>query len=416
MFKTASNWVPTNHLLQSVSNSGAATPARFEFSDDLEEYLNRSRRWLSREGSAFGTYLSISLGDYLGDGKADQAVLTERRQAFSQQMSEVLKRSAPLIQINSTVLAAVHPGIDAKANRIIFSTVPFDPGSAMEELFKTTLSGYGIKGAELDAALKSLGQTKAQNIDVFTFQSNPLQPIVYDSIMKPIANAWQGSANSADERTSFWKWRRARNLREFIPADPVKINEMVRGWFVATALGYYRADKGSALGPKIEVWQPTHEWMSFPYPLLYPGKAPEKEYLGAVMESLAIALALCNSNVADPLEPLRPYQRLMQLGSIEDTDNSPLQTWIRNGELEDGAPEPKADRAGTVAGGATERKTALSAFFNKQLDNYEKIFTEYVKVGDPYVTQRNWEIANYITSSLLLLRESVDRIDLEEFN
>ena len=416
LFKTASNWVPTNHLLQSVSNSGAATPARFEFSDDLEEYLNRSRRWLSREGSAFGNYLSISLGDYLGDGKADQAVLTERRKAFSTQMSEVLKRSAPLIQINSTILASIHPGIGANDNRVIFSTVPFEPGSAMEQLFSTTLSSYGIKGADLTQALTSLGQTKAQNIDVFTFQSNPLQPIVYDSIMKPITDAWQGCSTSVEARTEFWRWRRARNLREFIPADPVKINEMVRGWFVATALGYYRADKGGNSGPKIEVWAPHHEWLSFPYPLLYPGKAPEKEYLGAVMESMAIAIALCNSNVADPLEPLRPYQRLMQLGLIEDNDDSPIQNWVKTGQLEEGAPEPKADRAGTVAGGAGERKSALSAFFTKQLENYGKIFSDYVKTGDPYVTQRNWEISNYITSSLILLRESVNNIDLDDFN
>lgn len=416
LFRAASQWVPTDHLLQTSSNSGAATTARFEFSDDVEEYLVRSRKWLGRDGSAFGNYLKISLGDYLGDGKADQAQLTSRRQKFSQEMSEVLKRSAPLIQINPTILASVHPGIDAKSNRLIFSTIPFEPGSSMETLFTSVLTSYGIKDKRLSDALKSLGQTQAQNIDIFTFQDNPLQPIVYDSIMKPIANSWQGAANSSAKRTAFWKYRRGRALREFIPADPEKISEMVRGWFVSTALGYYRAEKGSELGPKIEVWSPRFDWVSFPAPLLYPGNAPEKEYLGAVLESLSIALALCNVSPTDPLGPLAPYHRLMELGKTDESAASELVEWVQNGTQPEGAPEPKSDRAGTKSGGAQERKSALILFFDKQIASYDGLFAKYVKVGNPYSSQRNWEISNYIVSSLILLKEAVDMIDLDSFN
>jgi len=39
-----------------------------------------------------------------------------------------------------------------------------------------------------------------------------------------------------------------------------------------------------------------------------------------------------------------------------------------------------------------------------------------VKVGNPYSSQRNWEISNYIVSSLILLKEAVDMIDLDSFN
>jgi hypothetical protein len=262
--------------------------------------------------------------------------------------------------------------------------------------------------------MKSLGQTRAQNIDIFTFQDNPLEPMVYDSIMRPIANGWAGASGNISQRTAFWKYRRARALREFIPADPQRISEMVQGWFVATAMGYYKATKSDTMGPKIEVWSQRFDWVSFPFPLLYPGNAPEKEYLGAVLESLSIAVANCNISPNDPLGPLAPYHRLMELGNT--AESSALISWVKDGVLPDGAPEPAADRAGTRGGGAVERKNALIAFFDKQLSNYKALFTEYEKNGNPYVAQRNWEISSYIVNGLNILKQSVDQIELESFN
>jgi hypothetical protein len=408
------SWIPTDHLLQSGTLTGAASSARFAMSDDVEVYLDHARKWLSRDGSAFGNYLKISLGEYLGDNGAPQGELTQRRQAFSENMSEILKRSAPLIQINASILASIHPGVGQNDNRLIFSTVPFEPDSTMADRFKASLSAYGIKDSKLDAAMKSLGQTRAQNIDIFTFQDNPLEPMVYDSIMRPIANGWAGASGNISQRTAFWKYRRARALREFIPADPQRISEMVQGWFVATAMGYYKATKSETLGPKIEVWSQRYDWVSFPYPLLYPGNAPEKEYLGSVLESLSIAIANCNISPSDPLGPLAPYHRLMELGNT--AESSALISWVKDGVLPDGAPEPAADRAGTRSGGAVERKNALVAFFDKQLANYAGLFAEYEKNGNPYVAQRNWEISSYIINGLNILKQSVDQIELESFN
>ena len=76
----------------------------------------------------------------------------------------------------------------------------------------------------------------------------------------------------------------------------------------------------------------------------------------------------------------------------------------------------RADRAGTRGGGAAERKSALIAFFDKQLSNYKTLFAEYEKNGNPYVAQRNWEISSYIVNGLDILKQSVDQIELESFN
>ncbi len=414
LFSKSSAWIPTDSLLHSGAISGSASPARFDFSIDLEVYQNRARKWLSLDGSAFGNYMKISLGEYLADDAAPQAELTLRRQTFSSHMVEVLRASAPLIQINPTILATIHPGVNATDNRFIFSTVPFTPSSTMASLFQGALTTYGLKDAKLKLAMNALGQTQAQNIDIFTFQEKPLQPMVYDSIMKPIANGWAGASGELTQRVAFWKYRRARALREFIPADPERVREMVQGWFVATAIGQFRSEKSSTLGPKIEVWTERLGWVAFPYPLLYPGNAPEKEYLGVVLESLSIALANCNITPGDPLGPLAPYHRLMELGAT--TEESELTAWVKEGVLPDGAPNPAADRAGTLNGGAAERKGALVAFFDKQITSYNAIFAEYEKNGNPYVSQRNWEISSYCINSLNLLKQTIEHIELESFN
>ena len=106
----------------------------------------------------------------------------------------------------------------------------------------------------------------------------------------------------------------------------------------------------------------------------------------------------------------------MELGKTDESSASELVEWVQNGTQPEGAPEPKSDRAGEKSGGAQERKNALISFFDKQITSYDALFAEYVKVGNPYSSQRNWEISNYIVSSLILLKEAVDMIDLDSFN
>jgi enamine deaminase RidA (YjgF/YER057c/UK114 family) len=416
MFHTISVWVPRNHLLQGIDNSGAATHARFTLADDQQVYLDQARKWLSRDGSAFGNYLGVSLSEYLADGAVEVSLLNQRRDTFREQMGSVLGAASPLIQINANVLAAIHPEQSATGAVSIFSTVPFAGSTSMEKIFTDVLTNAHIVGAELDRVLESLGQSSTQVIDVFSFQSNPLQPMVYDSIMKPIADAWASVSGDKKTRSDFWKWSRARNLREFIPADPTVIHAMIRGWFITTALGYFRAEKNEMLGPKIEVWSPHRQWQSFPHPLLYRGIAPDNEYLGAVMESLAIAMVQCNTNVADPLGPLAPYKRLMQLGDMDGQLTGELEQWVHFGTQPPGAPVPRTERAGSATGTPEERREALVAFYNQQLATHEKLFADYIAAGNPYHVQRNWEIAPYITSDLLLLREALKNYSLEEFN
>jgi hypothetical protein len=419
LFTCEKSWIPSDHLMQSGSLTGAPSAARYTFSDDVEVYLTRARNWLNLDGTAFGNYLKVTLGEYLADNGAPQAELTARRNTFTVAMAEVLKRSAPLIQINPAVLSAIHPGVQSDDNRLMFSTVPFAPNSTMADLFKNALSNYNIKDQKLTQAMSALGQSNAQNIDVFTFQDHPLNPMVYDSIMKPIANQWKGTT-TVDGRTAFWKWRRARPLREFIPADPETISQMIRGWFIATAIGNFKfevdssSDASNNQGPKIEIWSDRYGWKSFPYPLLYPGVAPENEYLGSVLESLAIAIAQCNTSPVNPLEPLIPYHRLLDLGDV--SQETQLGAWVRNGQLPQGAPVPAADRAGTQSGTPDERKNALIAFFDRQIVNYNKLFVAYEESGNPYVSQRNWELKGYVLNSLDLLKQSIQKIETESFN
>ncbi len=78
---------------------------------------------------------------------------------------------------------------------------------------------------------------RVDGIEVFAMSGFPYQPIVMDSVMEPIARGWLKQSNTQHSREAFWQFKRARLLGEAIPADPRVISSMIRGWYVAKALG-----------------------------------------------------------------------------------------------------------------------------------------------------------------------------------
>src|SRR5690606_17691169 len=93
-------------------------------------------------------------------------------------------------------------------------------------------------------------------IEVFSMSGFPYQPMVMDSIMKPVARAWLAESTSGESRAAFWKWKRARLLREAVPMDPEIFDVMVRGWYVAKTLGQLAVESldDRERGPKLGVW------------------------------------------------------------------------------------------------------------------------------------------------------------------
>jgi hypothetical protein len=223
--------------------------------------------------------------------------------------------------------------------------------------------------------------------------------------------------NDRKKRQAFFKWRRSRTLWDSIPAAPQIKASMIRGWYVARVLSQMKVEVDSKAQPRIEIWSDQgHDYASFPYPLATMDPAEFKNYLGATVYSLGIALSLCNSN--GTLEPIISYQRLTELGDIKNSTTSEFIQWIQKGKLRfTEQPIPDAKLAGPSGSGTGEiaaRKIAV----RETLENFLKKFASEIESLDPRndVEKLNltWEIRNEIRAALEELIQATNTVSDEE--
>ncbi len=158
-----------------------------------------------------------------------------------------------------------------------------------------------------------------------------------------------------DGREEFWRWRRARELTEFIPAAPNVRKAMVRGWFTATLLGQVTMQE-----QQIRIFVPNStggdgRWRDFPAPLLSSGVHVAHDYLPLALESLP--LAFIEVSISAELTAMAPYTRLRELGTggsggleVYERPARELSDWVLDGRLPQGAPTPRAEHAGDAEG------------------------------------------------------------------
>ncbi|MFT4220524.1 MAG: tubulin-like doman-containing protein [Microbacterium sp.] len=377
----------------------------FGMADDPEVYLERARLWMRREGTPFHAYISEDLLSFFDESTLPPAVYAKRRDRYREQLQAALGASEPLVKLNAALLRATHDKAINEDTSLVFSSIPFRDG---HELHAVTKGVLGQMGFWDDAISDSWFQdAKVDGIEVFAMSGFPYQPIVMDSVMEPIANGWLEQSSSQDSREAFWKFKRGRLLGEAIPADPKVIASMIRGWYVAKALSRLGVDTAHGeRGPKLSVWgATTRQWMEFPHPLLSARNALPHDFPGVVMQSLTIALALCN--VSQTLEPLAAYRTLTLLGGEQGGQSEPLTAWLQRGELFKGAPTPDPKRAGTATGDLAERQAALRAFFASELAKYQEHVLDQDDHVSVYDYPVSWELREQIVGALRGLMSAV---------
>jgi len=225
-----------------------------------------------------------------------------------------------------------------------------------------------------------------------------------DSIFNPIAESWHKAQNSQDMREAFFQWRRSRSLWESVPAAPEKKSAILRGWYVARALGQLTEEiSDPKRGPELKVWSHVgRDYEGFPYPLASGPVVEPEDYPGGLLMSLSIALAMCNSSSS--LEPLRSYHRLIELGEISNPAMSELGRWIAQGVLAHPSQPAPGVKAGPVgADGVDARRKALISYFTDLLKEFENeiesldTHTQWAKLG------YTWEIRLEVRDALTAL-------------
>jgi hypothetical protein len=240
--------------------------------------------------------------------------------------------------------------------------------------------------------------------------------MVMSSIFGPIGEAWLKAQNDPLKRQAFFKWRRSRPLWDSVPAAPEIKSAMIRGWYVARVLSQMKVEVDNKAQPKIEIWTDEgFKYSSFPYPLATKDPAEFKDYVGAILYSLGIALGLCNSN--GTLEPIISYQRLITLGEVKNSTQSEFIQWLQKGILRfDEQPRPDVTLAGPTGGGSSEiaaRKEAVIA----ALTAYLKKFASEIESLDPRndVEKLNltWEIRREIRDAIEALIGATDKVSID---
>jgi hypothetical protein len=288
------------------------------------------------------------------------------------------------------------------------SVVPFAAIGPMHKMISEILNEAKVEIKSGDISGLFNPNAPAPHIDIFSVQL-PYQPMLMDSIFNPIGEAWNRAMNRAETRESFLIWRKSRELFETVPAAPAKKFAMLRGWYVAKALNLLTENNEDfGLGPKLGIWSPQNmSNESFPHPLATVEPAEIHDYPGAIMNSLAIALVLCNNSSS--LQPLYAYQRLVELGDVTSRA-SELVMWIIGGKLKNEGyqPEPKSARAGTKSDTMEERRQALLKFFKQESD----LFKAKIESIDTRLNQNDinltWELREYIREALDSILNSVE--------
>jgi hypothetical protein len=330
-------WVPRNHLLHE-SVMAAPTRASFSVHASADDLLERAGRWLQREGTAVGGYMGEGLREYLDPDKVGPAELDRRLQRFEGQLIAALNAGAPLVSINTSVLVQVHDR-DRAAYATSFSEVPLVDKSPGRERFRRILEA---RGQWNESVAKAFSDSGGAFIDIFTVLSEPYEPVVFDSLMRPVASEWGARSASPDQRAEFWRWRRARPLPEALPFSPSVLRALVRGWFVAGCLDHLDVDeKGARIFAPAAVGR-GGGMSAFPWPTLTGVKHNGPDLLPAILES--VSLAMLEVNVTESLEPMRAYQRLLELGAGQSEElPDELIAWILDGRNATGAAPAASD-------------------------------------------------------------------------
>jgi hypothetical protein len=412
LIEVHTRWVPT--VGSSQGALGGSTKARFLLRTKPDQILERAMGLVTQPTTPIGKFVGESLQDYLDPAKTDVAELALRTQNFEAKFIQMMKTAEPLIKIKPSVLLSIHER-DKSESSFTFTEIPFPEGTRGYEVVEKVLSAQGMWDAD---AKKSFSEGRQSRIDVFAVLGSSYNPLVFESITKPIANEWAKKRVSANQREAFWRHRRARPLPYAFPGSPIVRQTMLRGWFTARLLGDLQVTDHEG-GEKISIWVSDHEgYAEFPFPFLGKATNSGSERVLGVFESLPIAMI----DFATRGSGLEAYARLRSLGTSTDesemyysTVNRELDKWIKSGVRSLGAPIPNAKFSGTSNGeDGSERKERCLASIDRWLQDYS--MKSPLNPPDLLSSSRHLEMSQVITEALTGLKDtigasSVDRGD-----
>jgi hypothetical protein len=410
---TDRDWIPTPREAREDRQQNAQS-AKFIVSINPVDYLDRAQKWMKRLGTPFAGFINESLSSYLTNNR-DRSVLRERQEKFLVKLEEAITDGKPLVDINQGLLRLIHNS--RPTTDYVISTIPLDATSDIFTKVGEILQRKGLAGAVGGKTFDP--QSTNQSIDFFSVHM-PVQPMVLDSIIRPISQYWNSHNSSASTRAGLMLHRRPRYLYESIPAGEIPKQDIFKGYFIARALKQFLSDKELTRlerknkGPKLSLWSGDgSKYYSFPYPLLSTDEVEVMDFPGGIIFSLSIAIVACNGSQS--LEPLEAYKRLQELADVKSS-SSAVKHWLESGDTSDG-PTPDPERAGRKEDTAEVRKDTLVKYISDTIAKYEARFA-----SQSLATERDgslgkdmtWELREPLLEALRSLQRDIQKLSFEQ--
>lgn len=410
---TKREWVPT---IKEAREDSLQVPqnAKFDVSIKPLDYLEYAQKWMKRMGTPFAMYRNETLASYLSKGE-DKSEIKKRQDKFVAKLEEAINDGAPLVNYNQRLLNEVHNNKPSK--NTVVSTFPIgktdDIYPAVEAVLKKTNMLSSVGDSTFDA------QSPVQHIDFFSIHQG-VQPMVLDSIMKPISDYWDQYNGGASTREALLLHRHPRHVWETIPAADKPKMDILKGFIVAKALKQFKTDKGlpldvqSKLGPKLSLWDSSdNKWLEFPHPLFSKEIIRPNDFPGGILYSISIAILESNGQAS--LSPLAPYQCLQKLADIDKPD-SPTLLWVTKGDL-GLSPMPDEKRAGSASGTPDDRKHALMSYIDETIEKYTARFAKQslpIEREGSIAKDLTWDIREQFMAALNSLKKDIQNLEVND--
>ena len=412
------SWYPSE--ISSAIGGLSKSAAEYQIAMGHESLLTYARAWVERRDSTFELFARQGFRDWLNPmsgSSPNLALQKERRTLLEGKMITALKYASPLVQVDEQMISRVH-GNEALGLKFDFSTIPLgesDPVIAKMQNFWQGSSASVENNGSLEAALDITKDVT----DVFISSrfTSPYVPLVFKSLTEPIRNEWTQSVASGST-SSFWQWRRARPLRNFVPMSQQTIDAFIQGWLVGRLSGHIQLqDNAYKTGyQKVRVWSAKGEWLEFdadPELLGVEGMGlkysrPGQDNSGwnvpaILLEHFALSISKCQGM---DLSPLDPYWAVVDMGltlqkgdpsgnglwGAVSTGLSPLQEFLTSTCSAQGVPGTQMERLSSNPDSESRRQASIE--WLDQVNEYSKGLQSHKFEEDNFYTvNRVFEIA-----------------------
>jgi hypothetical protein len=390
LIKIEPRWVPINSLARTGEQT-AAQSAGFNFIVDIPSLLARTTEMLTFKSGSLSKAINMGLRTYIED-TASGSLRDARRKDFKAALVNALKYCTPMVEEDPVVLGIVHPGATAGGRNTYFTPIPLE-GSPLQADSVQTVLQYDPGNLAIQKSSSFTSSSSIKQIEFYSTLTNARNPVVFNTLMAPIASDWNGRINDEDERRSFWTFRRTKPLVDSVPISQEGLQKLVTGWFALAFTGNRKIDAtDSNKGPKVSVFSvKQNSWTEFPNPLLgLPDDYTAQDYLPAVL--LSLSLALVHVNERKSLEPLFAYQAMQDAGSADQNFGyrALIKRYVQS--LGDSVNEQEA-------------RESLKLEISELLKQFENDFAILEKTQDPFSSPQILELKALILQGLATLRD-----------